>query len=745
MKRILIWLIGCFVIVGTLLQIYHIVYLAQTFKADFFKKFPFTMDMKYLFLSKAHIKLLWIALITFTVFVLVDALITLIKKSKFSKNEDGDKINYTSLSTKNERKKGLVRIEVDKKGNITTNTLRWKLDFIFNKVKRRYNKVLKFFKVHPSKYVNTYNENKSTFNSQKQYHVGGLPLIVEKKWFNLLGHYSRYYLSSGNIHSLFIGSTGRGKSATYVIPMLYFYAFAGENVMLNDPKGELYDATREMFLERGYNVIVLDYQNTKNSKIWNPLQIPKEIYKKEITSYLFHLKIKDVKVDEVESPLFYIYEDNDFEWMDDTVKIFKKDGMILNGEIDSIYYDRYVVELYVTEIQHWSKNNVKTLLPRKIGESEIADGKFNFELKESFEDGSQNISEAIEMLRDISNAITFDANTNDSFWNSGAADMITGGALLLLERGEIDKLNFKSIRLLFNNDAVLTNYIQKTTTVDSYSRKYISSYLNATGNTKSSLNSVFMNKMSLLDANENIAQVTSNDSSFDLKNVGFEKTAIFIIVHDEKKTYHPLVSMFTKQLYETLVNEIRKRQLETLPVPFNLILDEFGVMPPLKDVDAILAAARSRSIRFNAFIQSFEQLQRTYGRDIAKVIEDNCTNVIYLSSKTDTAAEYFEKAAGNKLIKTKNGYKSVPVITKDRLKQFQKGKSLITTIERKPYISTLPPVFEYPMYRKTSVYRDNIEHKEVQLFNIEEENAKLSRDLILKALEQKMKAEEIEI
>ena len=43
-------------------------------------------------------------------------------------------------------------------------------------------------------------------------------------------------------------------------------------------------------------------------------------------------------------------------------------------------------------------------------------------------------------------------------------------------------------------------------------------------------------------------------SDFDMREIGKNKTAVFIVIQDEKKTYHSLVTIFLKQCYETLIS-----------------------------------------------------------------------------------------------------------------------------------------------------------------------------------------------
>src|SRR5699024_9516461 len=109
-------------------------------------------------------------------------------------------------------------------------------------------------------------------------------------------------------------------------------------------------------------------------------------------------------------------------------------------------------------------------------------------------------------------------------------------------------------------------------------------------------------------------------SDFDMNSIGKEKTAVFIIIQDEKKTYHSLATIFVKQCYETLI-DVAQSNGGKLPCRTNFLLDEFANMPPLKDVTTMITAARSRQIRFTMIIQNFAQLKQVYGADNAETIK----------------------------------------------------------------------------------------------------------------------------
>ena len=183
----------------------------------------------------------------------------------------------------------------------------------------------------------------------------------------------------------------------------------------------------------------------------------------------------------------------------------------------------------------------------------------------------------------------------------------------------------------------------------------------APNETKSSILSVFKQKIKLFSSRENLSEMLSN-SDFDMKDIGRKKTAVFIVVQDEKKTYHPLVTIFIKQCYETLI-DVAQENGGKLPYRTNFILDEFANMPPLKDVTTMVTAARSRQIRFSFIIQNFAQLTQVYGKENGETIKGNCGNIIYLISSELAALEEISKMCGEEKSKEKDKTASTPLVT----------------------------------------------------------------------------------
>lgn len=141
---------------------------------------------------------------------------------------------------------------------------------------------------------------------------------------------------------------------------------------------------------------------------------------------------------------------------------------------------------------------------------------------------------------------------------------------------------------------------------------------------------------------KSIYNITSK-SDFSLTDVGEKKQALFIILPDEKTTFYPIASLIISQQYELLSNMADKRG-GRLKHRVNFILDEFGNFTPITDMTAKLTVSAGRGMRWNFYLQSFEQLLEKYDEHVANTIKANCHMWIYLQADDkETLSEISEK------------------------------------------------------------------------------------------------------
>lgn len=313
---------------------------------------------------------------------------------------------------------------------------------------------------------------------------------------------------------------------------------------------------------------------------------------------------------------------------------------------------------------------------------------------------SGNIDKATELLDDLAKNILYDESSKgqDPFWENTSADYFTGLSLALFEDAKEEQINLNTINLMttvgeekIGGTTIMKEYFSDK---DQSSPAYINvaSTLMAPADTKGSILSVFKQKIKIFSSKQNLSEMLSH-SDFEMADIGRKKTAVFIIIHDEKKTYHPLATIFVKQCYETLV-DVAFENGGKLPFKTNFILDEFANMPPLKDADAMVTAARSRLIRFTFIIQNFAQLTEVYGKEKGDTIKGNCGNWIYLISSELSALEEISKMCGEVKSKKDDKTASTPLITVSDLQRLPMYTMVILRTREMPFKTKMVPAWK---------------------------------------------------
>lgn len=302
---------------------------------------------------------------------------------------------------------------------------------------------------------------------------------------------------------------------------------------------------------------------------------------------------------------------------------------------------------------------------------------------------------AKELLEDISQNILIDPkNTNDPFWERSAADYFSGLALGLFEDAKENEVNITSISSMATageekngiNTFAKDYFTLKGENNAAY--EYAKATIAAPSDTKSSILSVFQSKIRTFSTREELSEMLSY-SDFNMEDIGKEKTAVFLIVHDEKTTYHSLATIFIKQLYEVLIDVAHKNPNGELKYRTNFILDEFANMPQLRDVTSMVTAARSRRIRFTFIIQNFAQLDEVYGDKNAETIRSNCGNTVYLLTNELSALEEISKLCGEVKSKKDDKTVSTPLVTVTDLQKMKRNEIIVIRMRMRPFRTVL--------------------------------------------------------
>lgn len=123
----------------------------------------------------------------------------------------------------------------------------------------------------------------------------------------------------------------------------------------------------------------------------------------------------------------------------------------------------------------------------------------------------------------------------------------------------------------------------------------------------------------------------STASSFDPADLGKKKMALFIVLPDDRLTYHQLATLLVSQT-NTILSKEAKRQGGRLQNRVNFMCEELGNFSKIEGFTQMLTVDGGKGIRFNLFIQDFAQIEKVYEKTGLRTIRSNCETWIYLQS-----------------------------------------------------------------------------------------------------------------
>lgn len=358
-----------------------------------------------------------------------------------------------------------------------------------------------------------------------------------------------------------------------------------------------------------------------------------------------------------------------------------------------------------------------------------------------YKDG--NIDLAGDLIENFSKALTKNLSSKDMYWENSSRSVLTALCYGIMEDAPCeDQIHLYSIYNMLVEHGAKT--IDRYNSLDLYFQQKPfgnlakNSYATgsfAKGETRATLFSVLATAIKMF-SDTGIANLTSR-TDFELEDIGKEKTAIFLIIPDEKESRHELSSLFIDQCYQALVNTAQSYPDGKMPIRINFILDEFSNMPPIPSISNKITVSRSRNIRFYLVLQDFDQLKEKY-KEQAGTIKSNCTNWIYLlTSDNDTAKEISSHLGKYTLssprVSTSSRIDQVDynisndksligreLLMPDELMRFQFGEGIFMSTRMYPIKSSVVPISKYPIKYTFSNLPTIPREYQINCFNLDE-------------------------
>jgi type IV secretion system protein VirD4 len=412
-------------------------------------------------------------------------------------------------------------------------------------------------------------------------------------------------------HSLVIGSTGSGKTTTFINPMIQLLAATncGSSMIMTDPKGELFSLHSKFLQERGYDVLLLDLRDTYSSSRWNPLESIWDMYQEYANVGNGIRAHRDAMAN---------YPD------------FKQpDGPADEGEL-------------------WIEWNGQAYADPTHCQDDIAVAK-----QKIYDEMYEDLSDLISVMCPVE-------NEKDPLWEKGARSIIMAICLAMLEDSEDPRLGMTKDKFnFFNINKALTNSENEFQALKEFfeGRNPLSQavslsrqVLSAADQTMASYMSIAFDKMNLFN-DRGLCGLTSA-TDINAEQFAQRPTALFMKIPDEKDTRHGLAAVFVLCMYKALVKVASSREDLSLPRNVYFILDEFGNMPKIEKFDKMITVGRSRKIWFNMVVQSYSQLNNVYGEKVADIVKSNCGMKMFIGSNDIGTCKEFSELCGNMTVRT---------------------------------------------------------------------------------------------
>lgn len=238
---------------------------------------------------------------------------------------------------------------------------------------------------------------------------------------------------------------------------------------------------------------------------------------------------------------------------------------------------------------------------------------------------------------DITNILVGDNTSNEKIWENGEKSTIAA-AILCVVADNRKRPEYQNLTNVYWFIAEMSRPVGGKTPMSEYMKKLPAKHPAralmsiaevAPSRTKGSFDTSALTTLRLFTSRSVYA--ITHKSDYSIADIGRKKQALFLILPDEKTTYYPIASLMVSQLYELLVrqSDLRGGRLENR---VNFVLDEFGNFTKLNDFTNKLTVAGGRGVRFNLFLQSFEQLTQKYDKETAAIVKSNCQTWIYLQA-----------------------------------------------------------------------------------------------------------------
>ena len=429
-----------------------------------------------------------------------------------------------------------------------------------------------------------------------------------------------FYVDTSTTNTLTVGITRSGKDENLILPQIDVHSRAEKqpSLIIPDPKFETSNSTLKTLEKRGYDCYILNFIDMYYSSKFNPLEViaNEYIYESKDNAILLARNFANNIFEEKASKDVF-WEMSASNLVAVLILALVEDGINEAEKKSYIEAEKKFQKLIDTEKNSFRKYLLKV---RQVYESYISLTDKEF---------SNKFSIPIFIIKEAKKI-----NLPFKIKNRNYHKKVINMHSLLINYGRI-KDDEKLIEMYFlnrpDNSQAKNKYMIMTS---------------GTENVNKTISAVILSKLFLFTY-ENVAKLTS-ESSFDIFDFGFSEKpkALFLALPDHDKTMLPLVSILIEQFYFILSKSAAHSKNKKLKRRVIFMLNEFGSLPALPNIDQIATVGAGRGILLDLYLQSFSQMDNNYGKERSATIKGNCGNWCYLMCNDVATNKEFSEFIG---------------------------------------------------------------------------------------------------
>ena len=129
---------------------------------------------------------------------------------------------------------------------------------------------------------------------------------------------------------------------------------------------------------------------------------------------------------------------------------------------------------------------------------------------------------------------------------------------------------------------------------------------------------------------DDVIGILSQKKRISFKDMGKQKTALFIFTSSMNKTLQNLINLIYSDMLKELFEAAQSNSRGKLDVPVHIICDDFACGSKIMDFEEYISVFRAAGISVTLLLQSESQLESMYGENEATTIINNCDTYVYM-------------------------------------------------------------------------------------------------------------------